>query len=88
MRWFCLIPLTLLLALILGVLGGLFFQLPLSQIRQILATEEIRFALRLTLLTSGAATLIALAWEFLRATFWRAIHFRAKCWWIPSSICP
>lgn len=61
MRWFCLIPLGTLLALILGVLGGLFLQLPLSQTWRMLATEEIRFALRLTLLTSGTATIIALA---------------------------
>jgi molybdate transport system permease protein len=59
MRYFCLLPLGLLVLLTVGVLTGLLIQLPLSQILTTLASEEIRFALCLTLLTSGAATGIA-----------------------------
>jgi molybdate transport system permease protein len=54
-----LIPSALLAILILGVLGGLFLHLPFSQVPSILQSAEIRFALKLTLLTSGAATVIA-----------------------------
>ena len=60
MRYVCLAPVGVLVLLIGGVLAGLLFQLPFSQILSTLASSEIRFALRLTLLTSGAATFIAL----------------------------
>lgn len=60
MHFICLLPTGLLVLLILGVLAGLLCQLRLSQILTTLATPEILFALRLTLLTSGAATVIAL----------------------------
>lgn len=60
MRAICLIPMGLLVLLIAGVLCGLLWQLPFSQIAGTLFTAEIMFAIRLTLLTSGAATAIAL----------------------------
>jgi molybdate transport system permease protein len=59
MRFLCLLPTGLLVLLIVGVLAGLFVHLPLSSVLTILSDEEIAFALRLTLLTSGAATLMA-----------------------------
>ncbi len=59
MRCICLLPAGLLILLIVGVLAGLLIHLPLSQALVALASAEIRFALSLTLLTSGAATLIA-----------------------------
>ena len=59
MRYVCLLPTGLLVLLIAGVLAGLLFQLPFSQTMATLATSEILFALRLTLLTSGVATIIA-----------------------------
>jgi len=60
MRYVCLLPVGLLLLLIAGVLVGLLLQLPLARIPATLAESEILFALRLTLLTSGAATVMAL----------------------------
>jgi molybdate transport system permease protein len=59
MRSICLLPAGLLILLIAGVLVGLLLPLPLSQFLDTLVNPETRFALRLTLLTSGAATLIA-----------------------------
>jgi molybdate transport system permease protein len=59
MRFLCLLPTGLLVLLIIGVLAGIFIHLPLSQALTTLASKETRFALRLTLLTSGAATMIA-----------------------------
>ncbi len=59
MRYVCLVPTGLLVLLIVGVLAGLFIHLSLSQALVTLASAETCFALRLTLLTSGAATIIA-----------------------------
>ena len=60
MRYICLLPMGLLILLIAGVLAGLLLQLPFPGIMAILLAEETLFALRLTLLTSAAATAIAL----------------------------
>jgi molybdate transport system permease protein len=60
MRYLCLLPVGLLVLLISGVLAGLLIQLPLPSTLATLDPAEFLFALRLTLLTSGAATLIAL----------------------------
>ncbi|BBO93409.1 ABC transporter permease [Desulfosarcina ovata] len=60
MRCFCLLPMGVLVLLIVGVLAGLLVQLPFSRILTTLTSAEIRFALRLTLLTSLLATVIAL----------------------------
>ncbi len=60
MRWICLLPTGMLVLLIAGILAGLLFRLPLSQTLDTLGSSEILFALRLTLLTSGTATIIAM----------------------------
>jgi molybdate transport system permease protein len=60
MRFICLLAAGLLVLFIAGALAGLLFQLPFYQVPSTLAAPETLFALRLTLLTSGAATLIAL----------------------------
>ena len=60
MPYICLLPMGLLILLIAGVLAGLLLQLPFSGIAAILFAKETLFALRLTLLTSAAATVIAL----------------------------
>jgi molybdate transport system permease protein len=60
MRYIALIPTAVLVLLIIGVLAGLFIHLPLSQVLATLAAAETRFALELTLLTSGAATMLAI----------------------------
>jgi molybdate transport system permease protein len=59
MRFICLLPAGALLLLIVGVLIGLQLQLSLSETLDTLSSPEIHFALRMTLLTSGAATLFA-----------------------------
>lgn len=59
MLYFSLLPLGILVLLTGGVLAGLVIQLPLFQILATLASEEIRFALSLTLMTSAMATAIA-----------------------------
>jgi molybdate transport system permease protein len=59
MRYVSLISTGLMVLFIVGVLAGLFIHLPHSQVLATLASAETRFALCLTLLTSGAATMIA-----------------------------
>jgi len=78
MRYLCLAPVGLLILLIAGVLAGLMFQLPLPQSLDALAASEIYFALRLTLLTSGAATLIALLLGVPSGYFLANHSFRGK----------
>jgi molybdate transport system permease protein len=78
MRFLCLCALTGLLLLIGGVLAGLLFQLPFGQIMDTLASAEIRFALRLTLLTSGAATGLALLLGVPAGYFLAHQNFRGK----------
>ena len=60
MRYLCLLPASLLILLIAGVLSGLLLQLPFARVPATLTDPETLFALRLTLLTSAAATAIAL----------------------------
>lgn len=78
MRFLCLLPTGLLVLLIVGVLVGLFTHLPLSGLLDTLASEEIAFALRLTLLTSGAATLVAVLLGVPAGHFLARRHFRGK----------
>lgn len=78
MRCLCLLPTGLLILLIVGVLVGLFVHLPLSSILTTLSSEEIAFALRLTLWTSGAATLIAVLLGVPAGHFLARQHFRGK----------
>ena len=78
MRFLCLLPTGLLVLLILGVLVGLFVHLPLSSVLSTLASEEIGFALRLTLLTSGAATLVAVLLGVPAGHFLARQNFKGK----------
>jgi molybdate transport system permease protein len=78
MRYICLLPVGLLVLLIVGVLAGLLFQLPFSQTLATLAPSEILFALRLTLLTSGAATIIALVLGVPSGYFLARQSFKGK----------
>jgi molybdate transport system permease protein len=78
MRFLCLCALAGLLLLIGGALAGLLFQLPFAQIMDTLASEEIRFALRLSLLTSGAATAFALLLGVPAGYFLAHQNFRGK----------
>lgn len=61
MRYICLLPAGVLVFLIIGVLFGLLLQLSPSETLDTLSNQEIHFALRMTLLTSGTATLFAVA---------------------------
>ena len=78
MQYICLLPTGVLVLLIAGVLAGLLFQLPLSQTLATLATSEIRFALGLTLLTSGAATVIAVLLGVPAGHFLSRQNFKGK----------
>jgi molybdate transport system permease protein len=78
MRTFCLVPAALLVLLIVGVLAGLLLQLPFAQIPSALAASEIRFALRLTLLTSAAATIIAMILGVPSGYFLARCTFKGK----------
>ncbi len=78
MRYVCLLPVGVLVLLVAGLLAGLLFQLPFSQIMAILTTPETIFALRLTLLTSGAATIIALVLGVPSGYFLARQSFRGK----------
>lgn len=72
------LPVGMLVLLVAGVLAGLFMQLPLSQVLATLASEETRFALRLTLLTSGAATFISVVLGVPAGHFLARRNFRGK----------
>lgn len=78
MRYICLIPISFLVTLILGILWGLLWQLPFSQITRTLLSAEILFAIRLTLLTSGAATLIAVVLAVPSGYFLARESFKGK----------
>ncbi len=78
MRYVSLVPTGLLVLLIVAVLAGLLLHLPLSQALAALASAEIRFALCLTLLTSGAATLIAVLLGVPAGHFLARQVFRGK----------
>jgi len=78
MRYICLVPTGLLVLLIVGVLAGLSIQLPLSRTLDTLASAEIRSALRLTLLTSGAATIVAVILGVPAGYFLARNAFRGK----------
>ncbi len=78
MRCLCLLPTGLLVFLIVGVLVGLFVHLPWSSVVTTLASEEIAFALRLTLLTSGVATLVAVLLGVPAGHFLAREDFRGK----------
>ena len=78
MRYFSLVPTGLLVLLIVGVLAGLFIHMPLSQALSTLASEETRFALGLTLMTSGAATAIAVLLGVPAGHFLARRAFRGK----------
>lgn len=58
MNFVCLLPLCILILIVCGVLFGLVFQLPFSQIAADFAMDEILFALKLSLTTSAAATFL------------------------------
>ena len=78
MRCLCLLPTGLLVFLIVGVLVGLFVHLPTSSILTTLASDEIAFALRLTLFTSGAATLVAVLLGVPAGHFLARQQFKGK----------
>ena len=78
MRCLCLLPTALMVLLIVGVLTGLFVHLPLSRVLAMLVSAETSFALRLTLLTSGAATLIAVLMGVPAGHFLARQTFRGK----------
>ena len=78
MRSLCIVPTGILVLLVVGVLAGLFMQLPLSEVFATLAAEETRFALRLTLLTSAAATLLAVVLGVPAGHFLARESFRGK----------
>jgi molybdate transport system permease protein len=79
MRAVSLVPVVLLVLLIVGVLAGLFTHLPLSQALVTLASAETRFALGLTLLTSGGATMIAVALGVPAGHFLARQNFQGRC---------
>ncbi len=78
MRYLSMVPTSLLILLILGVLAGLFFHLPLTGVLETLVCPEIRFALWLSLLTSGAATMIAVLLGVPTGHFLARQVFRGK----------
>ncbi len=78
MRCASLVSTGLLVLLITGVLAGLFIHLPLSQALATFASAEIRFALCLTLLTSGTATMIAVLLGVPAGHFLARQVFRGK----------
>jgi molybdate transport system permease protein len=78
MRCLCLLPTGILVLLIGGVLAGLFMHLPLPGLLTTLASAEIAFALRLTLLTSGIATLVAVLLGVPTGHFLARQRFRGK----------
>lgn len=78
MRSLCLLPTGILVLLIVGVLAGLFVHLPLSSIHSILSSEEITFALRMTLFTSGAATFMAVLLGVPAGYFLARQQFKGK----------
>lgn len=78
MRYLSMIPIGLLVLLIAGVLVGLFVHLPFSQVLATLVSAEIRFALYLTLLTSAAATVIAVLLGVPAGHFLARHSFRGK----------
>jgi molybdate transport system permease protein len=79
MRYASLVPIVLLVLLIVGVLVGLFIHLPFSQTLTTLASAETRFALGLTLLTSGGATLIAVVLGVPAGHFLARRDFQGRC---------
>jgi molybdate transport system permease protein len=78
MRYLCLLPVVLLVLLIAGVLAGLLVQLPLPRALATLDKAEFLFALQLTLLTSGAATLAAIVVGVPAGYFLARHSFRGK----------
>ena len=78
MRYASLVPTGLVVLLIVGVLAGLFLHLPFSEALATLASAEIRFALFLTILTSGAATAIAVILGVPAGHFLARRAFRGK----------
>ena len=78
MRCISLVPVGLLVLLVVGVLAGLFIHMPLSQVFSTLTSAEIRFALGLTLMTSGAATAISVFLGVPSGHFLARRAFRGK----------
>jgi molybdate transport system permease protein len=78
MRYVSLVPTGLVILFIVGVLVGLFIHLPFSQALATLASAETRFALGLTLLTSGGATLIAVLMGVPSGHFLARRHFKGR----------
>jgi molybdate transport system permease protein len=78
MRYVSLVPTGLLVLFIVGVLVGLFIHIPLSQALATLASAETRFALGLTLLTSGGATMTAVLLGVPAGHFLARQRFRGK----------
>ena len=78
MRCLCLLPTGFMLLLIAGVLAGLLMHVPPSGVLAALVSPEIRFALRMTLLTSGAATLVAVLLGVPAGHFLARQRFRGK----------
>lgn len=74
----CLIPLAVLALLVLAVLASLVFYLSPGEQMRALVSAETLFAVRLTLLTSAAATMLALLLGVPAAYFLARRDFRGK----------